>query len=197
MNDRGSLSLESIFSVFAFISLILVLILLINSFYINEVINQSLYKTAIEMSSNNIATQYTNSNKYIQESGISMLSKNKLEKSIKYNIKDHIHNMKLKTGYSFKKNSGFLSIKYSIPFLKQSIKFKKVINYNSFLHGKIPISFEKSKDIFVYITNTGKRYHKASCFHLRLSKTKTNLQEAIKNGYTPCKHCLPKKKIKK
>lgn len=43
----------------------------------------------------------------------------------------------------------------------------------------------------VYVTKTGKKYHKASCHHLRQSKIKTTQTEAKKQGYTACKVCKP------
>ena len=42
----------------------------------------------------------------------------------------------------------------------------------------------------VYITQTGKRYHRAECRYLH-SKIKTNTKKALKAGYTPCKVCKP------
>ena len=42
----------------------------------------------------------------------------------------------------------------------------------------------------VYVTRTGKRYHRAECRYL-LSKIKTNIEEAKASGYTPCKVCKP------
>jgi biopolymer transport protein ExbD len=43
----------------------------------------------------------------------------------------------------------------------------------------------------VYITKTGKKYHKDGCRYLSQSKIKTTLKEAKANGYTPCKVCHP------
>jgi len=48
----------------------------------------------------------------------------------------------------------------------------------------------KSKQETVYITRTGKRYHRTGCRYLH-SKIKTNIVEASKAGYTPCKVCKP------
>lgn len=41
----------------------------------------------------------------------------------------------------------------------------------------------------VYVTKTGKKYHKANCQHLRQSKIRMNKSDAIRKGYTSCKHC--------
>lgn len=42
---------------------------------------------------------------------------------------------------------------------------------------------------YVYITRTGKKYHRASCRYLQASKTKIKLSEAKQQGYTACKVC--------
>lgn len=42
--------------------------------------------------------------------------------------------------------------------------------------------------IVVFITNTGKRYHRESC---RYAKIKSNLKEAKARGLTPCQVCNP------
>jgi hypothetical protein len=43
----------------------------------------------------------------------------------------------------------------------------------------------------VYVTNTGKKYHVATCKYLSSSKIAIDLNIAIKKGYTPCKVCNP------
>lgn len=43
----------------------------------------------------------------------------------------------------------------------------------------------------VFITRTGIRYHKGSCWHLRRSRLPIELGEAKGRGYTPCKVCKP------
>lgn len=42
---------------------------------------------------------------------------------------------------------------------------------------------------YVYITNTGKKYHVNGCRHLAKSKHKISLADAKKQGYTACKTC--------
>lgn len=56
---------------------------------------------------------------------------------------------------------------------------------------------EKKKEVYVYITKTGKKYHKGNCRYLKKSKIKITLEEACKRGYTPCKVCKPPKCPKK
>jgi hypothetical protein len=44
---------------------------------------------------------------------------------------------------------------------------------------------------FVYITKTGKKYHREYCSSLRKSKIEIKLSEAKRRGYTPCSKCKP------
>jgi biopolymer transport protein ExbD len=56
------------------------------------------------------------------------------------------------------------------------------------------LTAQQSQDpqsVTVYITKTGKKYHKDGCRYLAASKIKTTLKEAKANGYTPCKVCHP------
>lgn len=43
----------------------------------------------------------------------------------------------------------------------------------------------------VYITKTGKKYHRGSCRYLKQSKIKTTLKKAKRAGYGACKVCKP------
>ena len=43
----------------------------------------------------------------------------------------------------------------------------------------------------VYITNTGKKYHKSTCGHLSKSKIQIDLKDALSQGYGPCGNCKP------
>ncbi|TXK77864.1 hypothetical protein [Mesonia sp. K4-1] len=43
----------------------------------------------------------------------------------------------------------------------------------------------------VYVTKTGKKFHKSSCRYLKSSKIKTTKAEAKDAGYTACKVCKP------
>ncbi len=41
----------------------------------------------------------------------------------------------------------------------------------------------------VYITKSGKKYHKAECYIIKDKAIPTNLSEAEEKGYEPCKKC--------
>ena len=43
----------------------------------------------------------------------------------------------------------------------------------------------------VYITRTGKRYHRDGCRYLAASKVASTLKDAKAKGYTACKVCHP------
>lgn len=41
----------------------------------------------------------------------------------------------------------------------------------------------------VYVTNTGSKYHRAGCRHLKDSQIAIDINDAIAQGYTACKNC--------
>lgn len=51
--------------------------------------------------------------------------------------------------------------------------------------------FTAVRQSVVYITKTGKKYHRGDCSYLRQSKIQTTKKEAIANGYTACSRCKP------
>jgi hypothetical protein len=56
----------------------------------------------------------------------------------------------------------------------------------------VPVAFaDDPKTTVVYITRTGKKYHRDGCRYLAHSRIKTTLAEAKANGYAPCKVCRP------
>ena len=54
-----------------------------------------------------------------------------------------------------------------------------------------PQQSAQTKEITVYITRTGKKYHRAGCSYLRSSSIPISLKEAKARGYTPCSRCRP------
>lgn len=50
---------------------------------------------------------------------------------------------------------------------------------------------ESKKEITVYVTATGEKYHRAGCRYLKKSKIPISLSEAKASGYEPCKVCNP------
>lgn len=78
---------------------------------------------------------------------------------------------------------------------------KKIYLYLIFIILFVPISgviampethsIEQQKEVTVYITRTGKKYHRNGCRYLSQSKIKTTKKEAVKNGYGACSVCKP------
>lgn len=66
--------------------------------------------------------------------------------------------------------------------------------YITFFTGCILIavlSFTPGIAQTVYVTKTGKKYHREYCQYLRLSKFSISLTGAIERGYTACLVCRP------
>ena len=49
----------------------------------------------------------------------------------------------------------------------------------------------KKEETKVFITRTGKKYHRYGCLHLRKSAIPISLKEVKIRGYTPCSRCRP------
>jgi competence protein ComEC len=49
----------------------------------------------------------------------------------------------------------------------------------------------QTKEQTVYITKTGKKYHRVGCRYLSKSRIATSLKDAKANGYTACSVCKP------
>lgn len=49
----------------------------------------------------------------------------------------------------------------------------------------------QKKEVTVYVTNTGEKYHRDGCRHLRRSRNPMTLTEARRRGYEACKVCRP------
>jgi micrococcal nuclease len=47
------------------------------------------------------------------------------------------------------------------------------------------------REVTVYVTNSGEKYHRDNCRSLRRSKIALPLGDAIKSGYEPCSICKP------
>lgn len=54
-----------------------------------------------------------------------------------------------------------------------------------------PKASEQKREATVYVTRTGKRYHRDGCRYLSHSRMPMSLSDAKKSGYTPCQVCHP------
>ena len=59
--------------------------------------------------------------------------------------------------------------------------------------GEEPQAARENDSDIVYITRSGKKYHKEGCNYLRGSKIHISLEEACKRRYTSCSKCNPPK----
>lgn len=65
------------------------------------------------------------------------------------------------------------------------------------LSGFSPLTYKADivvvhgKETVVYITKTGKKYHRGNCSYLKKSKIEISKSKARGAGYTPCKVCKP------
>lgn len=64
------------------------------------------------------------------------------------------------------------------------------VSYNS-QSDKIDPIFDQEEDPTVYITKSGKCYHRKSCIYLKKSCIEIKLSVAKKNKYKPCSKCKP------
>ena len=55
----------------------------------------------------------------------------------------------------------------------------------------LPSNQVQPREHTVYITNTGTKYHLATCRSLSKSKIPISLKDAKAKGYTPCSICKP------
>ncbi|MEI6131260.1 MAG: hypothetical protein WCQ41_00355 [Bacillota bacterium] len=55
----------------------------------------------------------------------------------------------------------------------------------------VRVELAAKKDVTVYITRTGKKYHKSGCSYLRKSKIAIKLSVAKKRYFTACSRCHP------
>lgn len=54
-----------------------------------------------------------------------------------------------------------------------------------------PSSQTQNKEVTVYVTKTGEKYHSAGCSSLSKSQIPMSLSDAKAAGYTPCSKCNP------
>lgn len=68
------------------------------------------------------------------------------------------------------------------------------VSFSGFAHideNQLLVKTVAVKEQVVYVTKTGKKYHKSSCHYLKKSKIKTTKSKAKESGYTACKVCKP------
>jgi len=186
MNRRGSLTIEATIGIFVLIILFAFILTVMNALFINEVVNQGLYKTAIEASSSK-GTNYTIYQSNVNKGLMINSLKNSIKSDIKYEIYEKLDDSQLNIDYDFYNNKGIIHLQYVFNLVGKPIKVDKEIIFTSFLHKDF--SLRTLEDHYVFVTNTGHKYHQEGCFYLRNSQKKITLREAIEQDYTPCSKC--------
>lgn len=99
-----------------------------------------------------------------------------------------------------KQGYGHAYTKYPLKYLDEFREYERQARENGLgLWGKRDVKKEPKKarapnqkqEETVYITNTGKKYHREFCSYLRKSKIPISKKEALNMGYTPCSRCSP------
>lgn len=72
---------------------------------------------------------------------------------------------------------------------KRNDTVKKVATNNSVESTEYENSYNDESSIRVYITKTGKRYHRKFCSHAPNIYLELSIEKAIKKGYTACYYC--------
>lgn len=160
MNSRGSFTIESIIAISIVIIIMLLMSNFINLFFINEKINQALLKTALQINKSNGNFEKTFYDNYQEEHNLII---EKFDKEIN------------KEGES-------LNLFYSVVTINKKFNYIKKLEIKKFVTPQ--------EQYYVYITNTGSKYHLGACRYLYNSKIKVTMQYALLNGYSPCKICI-------
>ena len=119
-------------------------------------------------------TKLENENKELQEKYLSLENENKNLKEENTTLKNN--NQKL--------NSEIEQLKNNISSSK-STKSSSTKKSTSNSYDDSDISNSQT----VYITKTGKKYHRSGCSYLKKSKISISLKNAKAQGYTACSRC--------
>ncbi len=106
-------------------------------------------------------------------------------------------------GKDFGSDDVVLQLEYdyrvNLPFVEPfNVKMVHTAVERAWINGSFGILTVKDEGLdlepqgnVVFITRTGIRYHRGSCWHLRKSRIPIDISGAEEQGYTPCKVCKP------
>ena len=109
----------------------------------------------------------------------------------------------LTPGKDFGSDDVVLQLEYdysvNLPFVEAlNVKMVHTAVERAWINGSFGVLTAKDEGLdlepegsIVFITRTGIRYHKGSCWYLRKSRIPIDVEEAAGKGYTPCKVCKP------
>ena len=101
-------------------------------------------------------------------------------------------------GGLFDMNAKLIGITSFLYIDGQNLNFAYPANYiKPLIKNKPPSPFyqiqrtnaNKTKGVSVYLSKTGKKYHKSTCSYLNKNKRKMHFSGAVEKGYSPCKRC--------
>jgi hypothetical protein len=78
-------------------------------------------------------------------------------------------------------------------FVVSLFAFLLLVGVPAFLPAQYPAQQKQTqtKELIVYVTKTGNKYHTANCRFLAKSKIPMSLKDAKAKSYTPCSVCKP------
>lgn len=173
--NRGSVSVEAAISLMIFIMAAAGLIYLMRDLQTQEKVRQGTFEISRQMAAVDIQND-------VQCFALAQLlwATNETVKGEKVRL----------TGAHLEKDGVFeLEVKWhlSLP-LGQKIDHEYELKNRLLTRGYDGIS--QNEDDLVYVTETGGKYHLSGCYHLAKSQKTLTKKEAVKNGYSPCWHCI-------
>ncbi len=173
--NRGSVSIEAVISVMIFTFAVASLILLMIDLRSQERVRQAAFEVSRQMAVIDVQNE------------MQCFALAEILWVANPNMKDeHI----LVTGVDLSEDGTFeikMRWQLELPF-GQKIHHRYSVKNRLLTRGFDGVS--QNEDSLVYITNTGAKYHISGCFHLSKSQETMTKKEAVKNGYSPCWHCI-------
>jgi micrococcal nuclease len=96
-----------------------------------------------------------------------------------------------------KQGYGFAYTKYPFKYMDEFRAYEKAARENNLgLWAQnqtvgFVASPQQDPNVTVYITKSGKKYHRAGCSYVKKSRIPIKLKDAVAKGYTPCSKCNP------
>lgn len=135
----------------------------------------------------------------LRQAGIPLVIKTGTEGGYMH-IKALIADDTLFTGsYNYSKNATYHSDENFLIITDKAVVKAHLVKFNQLWEEELSVVSPKitepkqraPPDIIVYITKTGKKYHRLGCRYLSKSCISISLTKAKQQGYTPCKVCKP------
>ena len=175
-NCKGSLTLEAAIVMPVFLIACLLMLLLIYGIKEYEAVEQSFYETVNELS-------YMEHRDSWKLNGLAMVRLNMKLKVKKQEIGMYWIESQIGSDGSFKATVHWHS---QLPIVGSEPKHILLHSRMRTLGNRGLVDEQK----YVYITKSGQYYHLENCQHLRSSSQMMTYEEAVRNGYSACWHCV-------